>query len=95
MQQGDLLSVPFAKGSHTSWKSAQAVKPGRELKIAKLRALYQGGSYSDHEIHALTGWPISSVCSLRNALKLELVKDGTVIGPYGLPNDRWKLSGGL
>lgn len=66
---------PFAKGSHTSWKAARAVNQiDRASKTRKyLDLLAAHGNLTDPEVVALTGWPRSSICSIRFAVEHALL----------------------
>lgn len=62
---------------------------GRGTKIARLRALL-ASPRTLQELAALTGWPISSICSLHAALKPGLIEVGTVahVWPDGRTTQR-------
>lgn len=56
--------LPFASGSHTSYKAAVAVSTTRAQKSRRyLLHLLQGGQ-TDHEAHAATGIPLSTCARL-------------------------------
>lgn len=86
-------SLPFVAGSNTSYQAAMEAVPGSARKVDRLRALYlQFGPLSDPEVEALTQWPRSSICSTRNHLKDELVREGVSKSKYGKNCDRWRLA---
>lgn len=62
---------PFAIGSHTSFKAACAVdRIDRASKTWRyLDLLAEHGTLTDPEVSALTGWPRSSICSIRFAVE--------------------------
>lgn len=64
----DAPVAPFARGSHTSWKSAKSFTlADRQTKVRRyLRLLAECGGLTDPEVHALTSWPRSSICSIRS-----------------------------
>jgi hypothetical protein len=85
--------LPFAPRSHTSWKAAIDAAPRHARKRDRLLALYaEYGALSDPEVEVLTGWPRSTICSVRNGISLKLVKDGTAKSQYGKACDRWRLA---
>jgi hypothetical protein len=91
------VSQPFAKGSHTSWKAARAVR--REERGAKtlryLTLLDSHENLTDPEVHKITGWPRSSICSIRHALEhaLLVTKTGQERNsPYGLACAAYRLT---
>jgi len=85
--------LPFAPNSHTSYKAALHAEPGRELKKAKyLRCLQEYGPLSDHQAAELLRLPLSSICSIRNGVRAQLVKNGTGTSPYGRTVDLWRLA---
>lgn len=88
--------LPFAAGSHESYQAAvkASVRRGEKSK-AYLRFLYRAGPRSDHEARAVLQLPLSSICSIRNALMhagLVERSDQTRPSPYGLACRRWQLS---
>lgn len=86
-------SLPFAPGSHTSLKAALSAVEAAPRKRAQLRALYEAhGALSDPEVEMLTGWPRSTICSVRASLMHKLVKDGTAKSKWGKDCDRWRLA---
>lgn len=85
--------LPFAKGSHTSYEAAVDAAPSRDLKKAQYRRLLRArGPLSDWEVHRITGWPLSSVCSIRNGVP-DVVKAGYGKSPFGKIVTTWGLSG--
>lgn len=84
--------LPFATGSHSSYRGAQhaAVRRGQKL-MHLLRAYLRAGErgLTGHEAVAATGLPMSSLCSLRCALRDagELRREGERMGLYGVSVD--------
>jgi hypothetical protein len=61
---------------HNSYKAAVAAQAGRGAKTRRyLDWLREVGDATDHGAAECLGWPLSSVCSIRNAL----VDDGLVV----------------
>ncbi len=96
----EALSLPFAGvtpiSRHRSAQAAQAASRGRVTKtrhyVALLAEAGEAG-LSDHETVRLTGWPLSSVCSIRNgAVRAGLVAPSARVGvsPYGLQVTCWR-----
>lgn len=88
--------LPFAAGSHESWKAARHARCTRGEKTrAYLKFLRLAGALTDDEVSRQTGWPRSSVCSIRNgAMACGLVERGFTSRPsqYGLPCRTWMLT---
>ncbi len=94
------LSLPFSGATpisrHRSAEAAQAASSTRVTKTRRyLEWLEQAGEagLSDHETVRLTGWPLSSVCSIRNgAVRAGLVVPASRVGvsPYGLQVTCWR-----
>lgn len=85
-------TLPYAPKSHTSYKAAQDAAPGQARKKDRLRELYRThGALSDPEVEVLMNWPRSTVCSVRNSIKHELIRDGVKLSPYGKECDRYRL----
>jgi hypothetical protein len=88
--------LPFAQGSHESFKAAVHAKATRgEKTAAYLRFLKVHGPAIDHDAAKALGVPLSSICSIRNgAIADGLVSKGytTRIGPYGLACRVWDLT---
>jgi hypothetical protein len=78
----DEPQVPYQGTTATtqaaSASGARYALEGRGAKLARLRALYSEPR-SMQTIARLTGWPISSVCSLTAALKKDLREAGSEI----------------
>lgn len=95
----ETLSLPFSGSTpisrHRSAQAAQAASSTRVTKTLRyLDLLAEAGEngLSDHETVALTGWPLSSVCSIRNgAAKAGLVVAGHRVGvsPYSQKVTCW------
>jgi DNA-binding MarR family transcriptional regulator len=90
------LGIPFARGSHASYKAAVSVSLTRKTKTVRyLRHLSIHGPQTDHEAAAALALPLSSVCSIRNnVVDAGLVERGTVErdSPYGRACSTWYLT---
>lgn len=96
----DALFLPFSGvtpiSRHRSVQAAQAASSGRVTKTLRyLELLAHAGQdgLSDHETVRLTGWPLSSVNSIRNgATCAALVVPSSRVGisPYGLKLTCWR-----
>lgn len=88
--------LPFASGSHESHQAAVSAEATRGRKTRQyLRLLAQRGPMTDHEVRVSTGWPLSSVNSIRNgAMHCGLVEKGGYAkqGPYERSCRVWQLS---
>jgi hypothetical protein len=61
--------LPFAPGSHTSYKSAASIQPGqRGYKTRQYLLVLACEPATDHEMARRLYLPISSITSIRNAL---------------------------
>jgi hypothetical protein len=85
--------LPFARDSHTSYKSAveQSCNPQRGAKLLILLIAYRNAGdhgLTDHEAATRCNLPVQSITSLRNALMEDGVvgKAGERVGPYGKAN---------
>jgi hypothetical protein len=90
-------AFPFAPGSHTSWKAARSIEPSARAEKTRryLRLLAEHGSLTDPEVTALTGWPRSSVCSIRFAVEQALLVTRTGeerLSPYGRMCGAYRLT---
>lgn len=89
-------SLPFARDSHESHSAAVRAAATRETKTrAYIRLLAKRGPLTDHEARAAMGWPLSSVCSIRNgAITCGLVEKGGYAkqGPYDRACRVWQLT---
>jgi hypothetical protein len=90
--------LPFSGRSsvsrHCSYLAAKAAAVGRPRKTAQYREFLSGvDSATDHEASDALGWPLSSICSIRNGLLARgLVEpDGISEGPYRKKVTRWRL----
>jgi hypothetical protein len=86
---------PFQRGSHSSWTGAVAAQETRSANISALRQLWLEPR-TINDLAAITGLPVSSVCSLKAALKdeLELVDYESVAwgpGRRSTKRARWRL----
>jgi hypothetical protein len=88
---GPPADVPHAKGSRTSRMAAEAISREPAKRLSKLMGLLEAyveagaRGLNDAEASAATGWPRSSICSLRaNLIKRGWVMDGYTRrkGPY-------------
>jgi hypothetical protein len=94
----ETLSLPFSGRSpiarHHSAQAAEAAAPGRATKTLQyLRLLAEAGErgLTDHETVKATGWPLSSVCSIRNGCgELVIPSQEPGISPYGRAVTRWR-----
>lgn len=86
--------LPFAAGSHTSYKAAEQAQRGHGEKTQRyLRVLQEFGPLSDFQAAELVGVPVQSICSIRNSVKAKLVRAGTTTGPYrNLQVQLWRLA---
>lgn len=88
--------LPFAAGSHESHQAAVKAAASRGAKTeAYLRLLARRGPLTDHEVRASTGWPLSSVNSIRNGvMTCKLVEKGgySKPSPYGVKCRVWQLT---
>lgn len=94
------LSLPFSGAFPISrQRSAQAAQVASDTRVTKtmayLQLLADAGDHglSDHETAGLTGWRLSTVCSVRNGVvRAGLVGPGDRVGisPYGLKLTTWK-----
>lgn len=80
--------LPFARGSHTSYKAAVRQQKTRGVKLARLLDAYReaaSGGLTGCEASARTGLPIQSICSLRAKLEADglIAKGGARMGAYG------------
>ena len=93
--------LPFARDSHTSYKAAVALRRDgtRGVKLRRLLTAYREAGedgLTDHEAAFLTGLPLQSICSLRNAaVDCGLVrKAGERVGHFGKANQVWITASG-
>lgn len=97
----DTLSLPFSGSvpiarhhSYLAAKSASATRVTKSLQY--LDALQEAGEMglTDHQIAALFGWPMGTVCSVRNGcIEAGLVvarTDAHSTSPYGKKNTIWR-----
>jgi len=94
------LGLPFSGltpiARHHSAMAARAARESRMTKsLQYLQLLTEAGpgGLTDHETATAAGWPLSSVCSIRNGV----VKAGLVVpaerhgvSPYGKSVTRWR-----
>lgn len=93
--------LPFegaiAVSRHASYTGAKAAAKRRRVKTEQYMALLEAhGALSDQAVAALTGWGLSSVNSIRNAIT-ELVEpegfDTQQVGQKHTRRTRWRLRG--
>jgi hypothetical protein len=90
--------VPYRKGSRTSRQAAERISqdlPKRHSKLWQLLQYYRDTGCTDSEIAAATGWPRSSICSLRmNLITRGLVtkSDEERPGPYQHKQTVWVVT---
>ena len=91
-------SLPFSGieplARHHSWLSAQhAARTRGEKSLRYLQALTEAGEWglTDWEAASLLGWPLSSVCSIRNGAR-GCVRPAAERGlsPFGRWITRWR-----
>lgn len=93
-------SLPFASHAphlisahHSAMAAEQAVSARARKSAAYLELVEHAGvaGLTDHETVAATGWPMSSVCSIRNGVR-ELLwpADREAISPYGRSVTCWR-----
>ena len=91
-------SLPFSGSTpisrHRSAQAAQAASSTRvtkSLRYLELLAAAGENGLSDHETHAATGWPLSSVNSIRNGCGPMVVPAERVgLSPYGIKVTCWR-----
>ena len=87
--------LPYAPHSHTSYRGAVSAAPRRGRQTARYLALVTMRPCADFEAALSLDLPLSSICSIRNGVKDQLVKAGTTTSPYGNQVDRWRVSNAL
>lgn len=102
MSQASLFDQPITdargyshrRGPWTSHAAAESVRVGRGAKLRKLLDAYRlHGPMSDHEASERTGFPLSSIQSLRHGLRDKVRDSGEVrMSRYGRPNILWEAS---
>jgi DNA-binding IclR family transcriptional regulator len=93
-------SLPFSGSTpisrHHSAKAAEAARETRLTKTTSLLCLLRTAprGLTDHDIVRLTGWPMSTVCSVRNGLLranlIEARTDEHGLSPYGRTVTLWR-----
>lgn len=88
--------LPFAPGSHTSFKAADSLDLRRRSRnTQQLMRLLANGPATDHELAAALRLPLQSICSLRNGvMQAGLVERRAEIkvGPHGKDCSTWGLT---
>jgi hypothetical protein len=92
--------LPFSGATPTSrHHSAKAAEAASETRLTKTTALLcllrtAARGLTDHDIVRLTGWPMSTVCSVRNGLLrarlIEARTDDHGLSPYGRTVTLWR-----
>lgn len=95
-QDGLPFSGETKVAAHSSHTGAVHATKARGEKVEALRQLLRNhGPLTFNEIAAITGWPISSVCSLKSAIKHEVQEDGFDEQRWGdgttTRRTRWRL----
>lgn len=88
--------LPFARGSHTSFKAADSIDLRRRSQNTQaLMRILACAPATDHELAAGLRLPLQSICSLRNGV----VHAGLVerraqikVGPHGKDCATWGLT---
>jgi hypothetical protein len=92
--QGGLpFSGKTAISRHTSYLAALAAQNGREHKRGRYLAwLKANGPATDHQAVDALGFPLSTICSLRNGCldRAEVTAHDAVMGAYGRKVTLWK-----
>jgi hypothetical protein len=90
-------AIPFARGSHTSYKAARALnrEGTRGKKLRRLIEAYRvagEAGFTNLEASDVTSLPLQSVCSLRAAAADcgLLEKAGERVGRFGKSNQAWR-----
>jgi hypothetical protein len=82
--------LPFAPRSHTSYRAAVDAAKTRGIKTAAyLHLLRERGPMSDSAAAEFFGWPLSSICSIRNGCGDQIVPMGHSVSKFGKPCTRW------
>jgi DNA-binding IclR family transcriptional regulator len=87
--------LPFAAGSHESHQAAVKASATRATKTAAYLRLLARGPLTDDEVARRTGWPRSSICSIRGAvMACGLVQRGftTRVSQFGVACRTWTLT---
>lgn len=92
------LSLPFSGSTPISrHRSAQAAQAAAQTRVTKslryLDILQEAGErgLSDHEVAHMTGWPLSSVNSIRNGAGPLVVPTARVgVSPWGREVTCWR-----
>jgi len=84
----------FPISRHCGYLAAKSAARMVGAKVIKYRQFLACRDHAtDHEAAAFLGWPLSTICSLRNGLVARgLVEpDGIGLSPYGKNVTRWRL----
>lgn len=81
---------------HASWTGAVHAMEHRGEKVRALRALFESrGPLTLQQAAEMTGWPLSSICSLKAALGDDLEADGYEVTRWGhgktTKRTRWRV----
>lgn len=90
-------ALPFSgrtqTSRHTSYLAAVAAQATRPLKRTRYLAWLQAnGPATDHQAADALGYPLSTICSLRNGCfdRAEVEAHDDVMGAYGRRVTRWR-----
>ncbi len=96
-QQGIPWTGAEPASQHASWTGAKAAEPTRAAKTKRyVELLKRHGSLTDQQVATITGWPLSSVNSIRNGLGDLVVVEGfesQVCGSRQTKRIRWQWNG--
>lgn len=85
---------PFLEARETSALAAVATAPTKARKAAELLRLIDAAGragMSDPEIHAATRWPRSTICSIRNSVRIFLwPADRRAVSEWGIECTCWR-----
>ena len=93
------LALPVAASAHPiarhhsalAAQDAAAGRAGKTLQYLQLLDRVGDVGISDHETTRAMGWPLSSVCSIRNGLgDLVVPAAGHDLSPFGKKVTRWR-----
>lgn len=94
------FNAPFQgstrSSKHASWTGSVHATKARGEKVVALRQLLRNhGPMTLNEAAVITGWPLSSICSLKAAITDELEPDGFDVQDWGdgrtTKRTRWKF----
>ena len=97
----DQTSLPVAHSAHAiathhSYEAAvkaMKTRPAKSLRLLELVNKSGTNGLTDHELAKATGWPLSSVCSIRNGVRVLLwPADREALSPYSRNVTAWRLA---